>query len=621
MKKKFSALLGLVLCSSMLFSACGEKAGDSSQGGGNSAPEKFINLVDSAVTLDCFESYQMDVEMKGISGDVVWSSSDPSVIAVEDGVATSTIKEGKATITATVGGYSDSCEVVVMVKSGNPSVSVKNEITVSEGGVYAMNPTAQYNGMDITEYISFGVNAFDETQTAVTATAENNVITFVGEAEGSAEFSVYTTIFGQLYAEEVSITVKNTDLAYVVGGGNDDGVLLTKGGEVYTSDVAVYYQGTKVDNSALTWSIVDENIATIGAGGLLQFKKEGKTYLTTEYEGDSIAVNVTVRKDRASVEVAQETIPYVNCDMQIEWVATVPSLEGIRTVTVNETNVDTITLPDVVEGGSVYAVSVDGVSMDASCFSYDTGVISVQTKVFGTDIYGEKTLTVLVEGVDTIYSYTLKAIIVTKRIHTLLDYKNCIVVGWKGDTSLGYFTLGCDMDFDGRAYAVYANDWNYLHGFRGTFDGAGYKIINYAPSQFGLTSQVGEGAVFKNLVFENVTYNGDNMGVLTYGAQNVTFENITISSFAPESTFAARTDTTADQGGLFVSHQTMSCIYRNITVHAEGFAISSLVGGRKQDEKTANNVYENVQVYAKSVRYYECCSKTRPDGITLTKVS
>ncbi len=620
MKKKFSALLGLVLCSSMLFSACGEKTGDSSQGG-NSAPEKFVNLVDSAVTMDCFESYQLDVEMKGISGDVVWSSSDPSVIAVQDGVATSTIKEGKAIVTATVGEYSDSCEVVVMVKGGSPSVSVKNEISVSEGGVYAMNPTAQYNGMDITDYITFGVNAFDETQTAVTATAENNVITFVGASEGSAEFSVYATIFGQLYAEEVSVTVKNTDLAYVVGGGNDDGVLLTKGGEVYTSDVAVYYQGAKVDNSALTWSIVDENIATIGAGGLLQFKKEGKTYLTTEYEGDSIAVNVTVRKDRASVEVAQETIPYVNCDTQIEWVATVPSLEGTRTVTVNETNVDTITLPDVVESGSVYAVSVDGVAMDASCFSYNAGVVSIQTKIFGTDIFGEKTLVIEVEGVDTIYSYTLKAIIVTKTMYTLTDYKNCIVVGWKGDTSLGYFTLGSDMDFEGRAYSVYANDWNYLHGFRGTFDGAGYKIVNYTANQYGLTAQVGEGAVFKNLIFENVTYNGDNMGVLTYGAQNVTFENITIASFAPESTFAARVDTGVDQGGLFVSHQTMSCIYRNITVHAEGFAVSALVGGRKQDEDVANNFYENVQVYAKSVKYYECCSKNRPEGITLTKVS
>ncbi len=620
MKKKFSALLGLVLCSSMLFSACGENTGESSQGG-NNAPEKFVNLVDSAVTLDCFESYQLNVEMKGISGDVVWSSSDPSIIAVEDGVATSTIKEGKATITATVGEYSDSCEVVVIVKSGNPSVSVKNEISVSEGGVYAMNPTAQYNGMDITEYITFGVNAFDETQTAVTATAENNVITFVGAAEGSAEFFVYATIFGQLYAEEVSVTVKNTDLAYVVGGDNDDGVLLTKGGEVYTSDIAVYYQGTKVDDSALTWSIVDENIATVGAGGLLQFKKEGKTYLTTEYKGDSIAVNVTVRKDRASVEVVQETIPYVNCDMQIEWVSTVVSLEGTRTIAVNETNVDTIALPDVVEGGSVFAVSLDGAALDVSCFSYDAGVVSIQTKVFGTDIYGEKTFVIQVEGVDTIYSYTLKAIVVTKKMNTLTDYKNCIVVGWKGDTSLGYYTLGANMDFGNRAYSVYANDWNYLHGFRGTFDGAGYKIINYSPTQYGLTAQVGEGAVFKNLIFENVIYNGDNTGVFTYGAQNVTFENITIASFAPESTFAARSDTTADQGGLFVSHQTMGCIYRNITVHAEGFAISSLVGGRKQDDKTSNNVYENVQVYAKSVKYYDCCTKTCPEGITVTKVS
>ena len=125
---------------------------------------------------------------------------------------TTNIKEGKVTVTAKSGDVSDTCEVTILRKKDIPTSVVENDVTISEGDTYALSLYMYYNGKDITEYVTFGCDAVDETQDAVSATVSGDEVLFTGNALGKAEYTVYTMVYGQLLAENVEVTVKNTDL-------------------------------------------------------------------------------------------------------------------------------------------------------------------------------------------------------------------------------------------------------------------------------------------------------------------------------------------------------------------------------------------------------------------------
>ena len=627
MKKKLAFLMGTLLGCSCVLSGC--KFGDNSSEGQDSSTASetsaaTINILDSALLMDCFDSRSLEVELENTEG-VTWSSSDPSILSVDaNGNLTTNIKEGKVTITAKSGEVSDTCDVTVMVQGNPPTISMQNSMVVSVGGSYSSNIYAYYNGHDITDYVTFDVNAEGDAENYASVSLDGNQVICEGVSvtnEGApAKFAVYTTVFGSLYAESLSVNVRNTDLSYVVSGNSDKGLLLTAGSSAYTSDVSVFYQGKKVEDSQLEWSIRDESIATIGADGRLNMGMEGETQMVATYKGSLVVINVEVLKLREYVTVVQEKAPYINCDTTVVAnLITYPNV-GERTLVVNESNEAPLTLPGNVEGGKVVAASVDGLRLPANCFDYAEGVVTIRTKAFGVDCYGEKTLTLFVEGVDTIYEYTLKAIIVTRAIYNLSDFKNTISLGWQGDRIFGYYTLGMDIDCNGcpNGIGTYSTNWNYMDGFRATLDGAGYKLINVHTCNYGITGQIGEGAVLKNLIFEGVYHNGGTAGLFSRGAKNATFENITITSFQSSAKFTVNTDSN-DLGGLLVPHQVLGCTFKDITIHAEGFDVESLIGGKGSDLNVLPNTYINVVLYSKTVKYFNYGSKKCPDGITWTK--
>ena len=602
--------IGLLLCSAFALASCGEKSG----GSNNSIPQKpkaeVVNITDSSLTLDCFANYQMEVELNGVAS-VTWSSSDPSVLSVDqNGLITSNIKQGKATIVATSGEYSDSCTVTVLVKGGIPTLSVKNEAVVSQGDVYQTDVAVYYNKEDITDYVSWSLDTVFGAEYA-SAEVVDNKLKITGLVEGEAQFSLYTTVFDKVYAEAINVSVKTTDVIFLLRGDNSSGFVLKPGKTMYTSDVEVYDRGNKVENSQLDWSIDDTAIATIGANGLLEYGNEGVTTLRAEYKGTAIAVGVTVEKNKEDHVVEQTEAELINLDMVI----TADRSTKVRTMNVNQEHTESFQITeDTSMSGFVVRAYVGNNAIDRSCFSFSEGYITVETKVFGLDCYGEHTLRLEVETADTVHTYTMQALIVTKVITRLDDMKNCLAQGWQGDTILGYYTLGMDMDYSWYEVSVWSTDWNYLNGFRATLDGRGYKIKNFKTVNYGITGQIGVGAVFKNIVFANVRYQGNETGIFGRGANSATFENITVYA-TEDSVFSQGSVTAATGCGLLVPHQTENCTFKNITIHAEGFDIYSLVGGKSAYNLA--NTFENVNVYANSVEYYDHATKVTPAGITL----
>ncbi|MBE5747835.1 MAG: hypothetical protein E7352_06670 [Clostridiales bacterium] len=612
MKKIVVGLISILSASAFLFTGCDN--GNANPSGPVNVPktEASINITDSSLALDCFDSYTFELKTENV-GEVTWTSSDPSLLSVDaNGKATTNIKEGKVTVTAKSGNLSDTCEVTVVRKQSLPTFVVENDITISEGDSYALSLYMYYGGQDITDYVTFACDAVDETQEAVSATVSGNEVLFTGNALGKTEFTVYTTVYGQLLAESVNVTVKNTDLVYALEGAVDNQLCLTSAHDVYTSDISLYYKGEKVPSDSLDWTVSNEAIVTIGEGGKLLAGKEGVTNLTLSYQGVDISVAVRVIKDRVAVSVEQEEAEFINLDTLITATQIVYPTEGERKYEINESNTASFSLSETVTEGEIVEAWADNVQLDESCFSYADGVVTVQTKAFGLDIYGEKVMRISVETSDTIYEYALNTVIVTKELTNLTDFKTAISIQWKGDTIYGYYTLASDMDFNWYEISCYATDWNWMHGFRGTLDGRGHSILNFKTVNYGLTAQSGEGAVFKNIKFPNVRYNGGETTIFGRGVVGATIENIEITT-TEDSAFNVAAD--IKSCGILISHEMRRCTFRNITIHAEGRSLQKVFGGMGNEKNTS--VYENVKIYASSVTQYEYDMTTAPAGVEL----
>lgn len=113
MKTKVLFLLLSVL--PLLFISCGEDDDDAVVATGIS-----IDMDSLTVALEATGVLTATLEPTGAEGDITWSSSDPSVAAVNNGIVTA-LKVGKTTVVAAAGVFSASCEVTVTPKEIDPN--------------------------------------------------------------------------------------------------------------------------------------------------------------------------------------------------------------------------------------------------------------------------------------------------------------------------------------------------------------------------------------------------------------------------------------------------------------------------------------------------------------------
>lgn len=578
-------------------------------GCGGEKEKASLNVTDSVLTMDCFEERILEAETENVKN-IQWESSDPSIVSVdENGKLTSKLKTGKATITASYGKVSDSCEVTVLQKSGMPSLSLEQELILSEGGSYAVTAQMLYNGVNIAGELVFALQEGEDGASSVSrASVEGATLTFYGETVGSTYYVLSTTVFDCLYTERIDVTVRNTDVVYVVKNGVNNQLEVKEGSTPSTSDVQIYDKNVRVPNDSLTWEIEDETIAELSSDGKILMKKEGTTLLSTVYKDEKISVGIRVVKKHEKFSFIQDGAKEFNLNVNI----VIDSKNNKRSYVANDGQVCTFALGDASISGEVIRASLDGETLNGEYFSFENGILSAQAKAFDTNIFGEKTLTFDVETVDWVYSYEMKVFLVTKALTKATDFKDAIVAKWQGDKIVGYFTLAANIDLEWQEISVWATDWKWDNGFRGTLDGRGYSIEHVKSTMYGLSAQMGNGAVLKNLKFPSFRYSGGNTTLFARGAGGTTFENIEITLTADS---ACTANGNALESGVLCSYDIRRCVYKDITIHAEGKALQRIFGGQKQEINSCT--HENILIYAKSVTYYEHDSTEKPNGVTL----
>jgi len=231
---------------------------------------------------------------------VTWSSSNPEVATVDNGVVTP-LKEGTAVITVTTvdGEFTDSCNVTVK-KAPVTEVKVtgvkldKHEMELIAGGE-AGKLTATVEPENATNK-----SVTWSTSDAAVATVDNGVVTPL--KAGTAVITV-TTVDGG-FTDKCTVTVKSPSTVIKVTGVRLDKNELKLIEDGFSKQLKAEVLPENATNKNVIWSSEDDDIATVDKDGWVTPVSVGKTIITvTTVDGgftDTCVVRVVEDDDSKS---------------------------------------------------------------------------------------------------------------------------------------------------------------------------------------------------------------------------------------------------------------------------------------------------------------------------------
>mgnify|MGYP000998824416 CR=1 FL=1 len=226
---------------------------------------------------------------------------------------------------------------------------------------------------------------------------------------------------------------------------------------------------------------------------------------------------------------------------------TTTTLTGKLDLGINNDN--TLDISEAGVTGTVKSAKVGDTAVTASLDGTTLSVTGLGASL-GQTVYGDKTLSVVIEKADnSLATVNVPVFVVTKILKTADD-----ILGWNelsyaadaaGNYWGGYFVLGNDIDMQGKNFRgcytysdLYPGDklkegfegFEYRNGrtggFRGTFDGRGHKISKLKLSKWNdsFVGQIANAGVFKNVAFTGVTLGEATSLVSTSGTGRI--ENV-----------------------------------------------------------------------------------------------
>ena len=398
------------------------------------------------------------------TGDIVWESSDESVIKIDKGILTA-VKTGSATVTASYGSFKQSQKINVVQNEEEPLILADN-FTVLNGETVSLDVSLTFEGSKM-KNVEFDVSSSEENILQVI-----NGLSVKAKTIGECDINIKAMFYGTEIAQK---TVKGTVAANegIKADKHSYTLYLTENirGTDFdkTVDVGadVYIDGTLQDGAEVTWISGDPSIASVTETGKLTANKTGKTYIVGTYSADG------------------KTIKTAELPVNVE----IPILDAGLNLIVDLTK--TMEMPDpnflLNAGDKDIGQIVD----------YDSGKVFVEDgDLFQSDIFSVGEHDVIVYNATKTYGVRVNLVAAQYVIRTKEDLDNIN----RPENRSKYIVLANNIDYDG-SYKNYSNkhtdNANY---FTGTFNGLGYSIKNIRIGSFISGIFTGSrGSTIKNL--------------------------------------------------------------------------------------------------------------------------
>ena len=335
------------------------------------------------------------LEPADATDEVKWSSSNTSVATVDASGKVTAVKEGSATITATAGSVSATCEVTV-AKRIIPVASItlnKTRVTLHPGETEILTATI------VPENATDNTLTWTSSYPAAVTVDANGKITAV--AVGAA--SIHVSCGGKSATCEVtvdpiavtSVTLDKTSLS------------LTEG------DSATLTATVKPDNATnktVNWSSSNTSVATVDANGKVTAVKEGSATITAKAGEKSATCSVTVAKKVVavtSVSLNKTSLSLTEGDTATLTATVKPDNATNKTVTWSSSNTAVATVD---ASGKVTAVKEGSATITAKAGDKTaTCAVTVAAKVIAvTSVTLDKTSLSLTEGDSATLTATVK---------------------------------------------------------------------------------------------------------------------------------------------------------------------------------------------------------------------
>ena len=240
-------------------------------------PEVTLHLPDS-LSLEVGSSQALEAQLvlepeEAVLPELIWASSEPEIIAVDEGGTLTALASGEATVTLSCGEVSASCTVSA-VSCAEKLRFEASDIQISVGGTAAVGLASEPE--DITEELTWVSSDPD------VATVEDGEI--FGVHAGTAQITVTgrradATIKVTVTTEATDITLNRSQLALQPGE---------------TGPLAAAVTPADATNKAVSWVSSDPNVATVSDEGLVTGVTEGEATITASCGEISAVCKVTV---------------------------------------------------------------------------------------------------------------------------------------------------------------------------------------------------------------------------------------------------------------------------------------------------------------------------------------
>ena len=318
---------------------------------------------------------------------VRWESNNPDVVSVDNNGVISALEPGNATITATVGSFSVSAEVKVLIPIDNIVIS-NSDVRLNKGGTEIL--TIQVYPENAEEDTTV---TWESSNTNVATIDSNGKVTAVGRGNaiitGTLEngMSVETTV--NVIVPITSVTLDRNNIS------------MNKG--TTTTLVATINPNDTTEDTTKKWESSNTNVVTVDENGMVTAVGRGSAEVT---------VTVGNKKATATIEVL---VPITSVQINKDKVEVVKNQTVILSAIINpsDTTEDT-TVTWESDDPSIATVDENGVVTGKSA-----GVVVIRgTLQNGMEISSEVTVTII--PVDSI-SFEDKEITILKGKETLLN--------------------------------------------------------------------------------------------------------------------------------------------------------------------------------------------------------